>query len=210
MIAGLAAVTFRRGERAVLDRVTLAIAPAERVAIVGPNGAGKTTLLRLLLGLERPSDGQVHACRSGGGYVPQAYGESLFPWFSVLKNVAMARFLEGRRDALECAGKLCARLLPDVDAARPAGRLSGGEKQTVAIMRALSTSGEIVVVDEPFSAMSSTTRTRVVDALEAELGERALLLVSHDPRDSAALCQRAVTLEDGRLLEGKTRSLPSA
>jgi ABC-type sulfate/molybdate transport systems ATPase subunit len=199
-VAALDRVTFRRGPRSVLSDVSLAIEPGQRIGLVGPNGAGKSTLLRVLLALEAPATGTVVPCATGVGYVPQGYDESLFPWFSVLRNVAMPRLVARCADARERARSLCERVLPGVDVERLAGRLSGGEKQAVALARALAAPGDIVLADEPFSALATPVRAHVRRVLRDELRGRALVLVSHAAEDLSDLCERVVRIEEGRLL----------
>jgi ABC-type multidrug transport system ATPase subunit len=201
IVAALESASFGNGSRQVLDRVTLHIESGERVGLLGRNGAGKTTALRLLLALEQPSSGVVQPCSPGTGYVPQRYSESLFPWFSVARNVAMYPILDGRPDGERLARALCERLLPGVDASRLAGRLSGGEQQAAALARALCAPGGSILADEPFSALSESMRRRAYDVLRDELRGRALVLVTHSPDDAKELCDRIVRIEDGRLVE---------
>jgi ABC-type multidrug transport system ATPase subunit len=201
IVAALDHVTLRRGERPVLRDASLRVHAGERVALVGPNGAGKSTLLRALLSLTPVAEGAVQRSPAGVGYVPQGYEESLFPWFSVLRNVAMPRLVAGRADAYDAARALCDRLLPGVDPRRRAGRLSGGEKQATALGRALGSPGDLVIADEPFSAVAASSRARLRQALRDELGGRALLLVTHDAGDLAELCERSVRIEEGRLVD---------
>lgn len=200
-VAALERVTLCRDGRAVLSDASVRIAPGDRIALIGPNGAGKSTLLRVLLGLEPPTSGAVTACVAGCGYVPQAYSESLFPWFSVLRNAAMPRLVSRRRDAYAVAGALCERLLPGVDPQRPAGRLSGGEKQALALGRALGTPGDVLLADEPFSALSSSARARARQVLSEQLGARAFVLVTHSEDDIAGLCDRVLRMDAGRPVE---------
>jgi ABC-type nitrate/sulfonate/bicarbonate transport system ATPase subunit len=183
--------------RELLRDASLAIGAGERVALVGPNGAGKTTLVRVLLGLVQPAEGSVHRPAGGAGYVPQGYAESLFPWFSLLRNVAMPRLLARRADAYDRARALTERILPGIDPRRRAGRLSGGEKQATALARAMASPGDVVIADEPFSAIAASSRERLRRALREELGGRALLLVTHDAQDIAHLCERTVYVADG-------------
>lgn len=198
-LASLELVSFRRGARTVLEQASLQIQPGERVGLVGPNGAGKSTVIRLLLALETATSGSVVPCATGAGYVPQGHAESLFPWFSVLRNVAMPLLVAGREDAMEHARALCERILPGLDVRRLAGGLSGGEKQATAVARALAAPGSVVVADEPFSALATPTRTRVRQILRDELRGRALVLVSHAADDVSDLCDRVVRVEEGRL-----------
>jgi ABC-type multidrug transport system ATPase subunit len=199
-VAALDRVSFRRGARRVLSDASLRIEPGARVGLVGPNGAGKSTVIRLLLGLELATSGSVVKCATGVGYVPQGHAESLFPWFSVLRNVAMPLLVAGREDALARARALCERVLPGLDVQRRAGGLSGGEKQATAVARALAAPGNIVVADEPFSALATAMRTHVRQVLRDTLEGRALVLVSHADDDVSDLCDRVLRVEDGQLL----------
>jgi NitT/TauT family transport system ATP-binding protein len=187
----------------MLREASLRLRAGDRVALVGPNGAGKSTLVRVLLGLTLPTEGTVQRASAGVGYVPQGYAESLFPWFSVLRNIAMPRLVARRADAFDAARALADRILPGVDPRRRAGRLSGGEKQATALARALAAPGDLLIADEPFSAIAASSRERLRRALREELGSRALLLVTHDAGDAADLCARTVRLIDGRTVEAQ-------
>ncbi len=201
-IAAARRLAFGRAHGLVLRDVSITVGSRERIAIVGDNGAGKSTLLRLLVGLERPARGVVQVAPAGCGYVPQAAQGSLFPWFSVLKNVAMPRLVAGCADAeeiaLECLRHVAASLPPK----RRAAALSGGERQAVALARALAAPGPAVFADEPFSALAPELRDSARRAVDAALGERALVLVTHEREDAVALGARLVRLEHGVLSEG--------
>ncbi len=201
IVAALDRVGVLGRDHPMLRDASLRLRAGERVALVGPNGAGKSTLVRVLLGLTSPSEGTVQRAAAGVGYVPQGYAESLFPWFSVLRNVAMPRLVARHADAYDRARALASRILPGVDPHRRAGRLSGGEKQATALARALASPGDLLVADEPFSATATSSRERLWRALREELGGRALLLVTHDAGDVADLCDRTVRLVDGRTVE---------
>src|SRR5258708_25033432 len=103
IVAALDRVGVFHGARPMLLEASLSVRAGDRVALVGPNGAGKSTLVRVLLGLTPPTEGTVQRAAAGLGYVPQAYAESLFPWFSVLRNVAMPRLVARREDACDAA-----------------------------------------------------------------------------------------------------------
>ncbi|GMU58705.1 MAG: hypothetical protein AMXMBFR34_04680 [Myxococcaceae bacterium] len=192
-------VAFARAHGAVLHDVSLTVSQGERVALVGQNGSGKSSLLRLLLGLERPSGGEVQAAPVGSGYVPQAVADSLFPWRSVLQNAAMPRLVAGLGDALEVAREHLRRVAPNLPPERRAGSLSGGEKQALAIARALTAPGPVVLADEPFSALAPEARSAVRREMSSALGGRALILVTHDMTDAEALGASVLRLTDGTL-----------
>lgn len=199
MIASLEKVTLERLGVPVLREVTLRLRAGERIALVGENGAGKTSLLRLLAGLEAPSCGEVHPVPRGTGYIPQGASESLFPWFSVLRNVAMPRLIAGDPDALEAARVQLRRVAPALSPERTARGVSGGEAQAISLARALTAPGPVVLADEPFSSLAPGARAQLRQALSEGLGERALLLVTHEVEDAVVLNARVFRLEAGRL-----------
>jgi ABC-type Mn2+/Zn2+ transport system ATPase subunit len=201
IVAALDRVSVAGRDRPMLRDASLHLGAGDRVALVGPNGAGKSTLVRVLLALTAPAEGTVQRPAGGVGYVPQGYAESLFPWFSVLRNVAMPRLVARRADAYDAAYALAERCLPGVDLRRRAGGLSGGEKQATALARALASPGDLVIADEPFSAIAASSREGLRRALREGLGGRALLLVTHDAGDVADLCERTVRVVDGRTVE---------
>ena len=199
MIAALEHVSLERAGRSVLRDVSLRIAAGERIALVGENGAGKTSLLRLLAGLEVPTRGEVQPVPPGSGYVPQASGEHVFQWFSVVRNVAMPRLIAGDPTALEQARELLRRIAPGLERRRTSRGLSGGEAQALSIARALLAPGPMVLADAPFAALALDARTDLRRALSEGLGARALVLVTHEVEDAVALGARVFRLCDGRL-----------
>jgi ABC-type sulfate/molybdate transport systems ATPase subunit len=191
-------------------RLELALAVGrETVALVGPSGAGKTSVLRTIAGLARPErgrialDGRVLFDAGAGldlppeerrvGYVFQDY--ALFPHMTVLQNVAYA----GGGRAAETLGRLGIAALAK---ARPA-ELSGGERQRVGLARALARDPEVLLLDEPMSALDAHTRAAVRAELAHTLSDLDLpvLLVTHDFADAAVLADRVGVLVDGRLLQ---------
>lgn len=189
------------------------------VVVAGPNGAGKTTLLRAICGACRPASGIV---RIGGrtlfdsvqgidqppehrrvGYLPQGCG--LFPHLTAAENVA---FGLTRRRARTQRRQAAVALMEEMGCAHLADRspdsLSGGERQRVALARALLPNPEIVLLDEPLSAMDTPARRNFGDYLAAHLakGKRPAIVVTHDVRDVRALGSPVVyVLEEGRVVQ---------
>jgi molybdate transport system ATP-binding protein len=182
--------------------VALEVAPKETLALVGPSGAGKTTILRAIAGLARPTAGWIEC---GGtwfdarthvppeqrsvGLVFQEY--ALFPHLTVERNVAFGGRVDGLLERLH---------IDHLAHARP-GELSGGERQRVALARALARQPNVLLLDEPMSALDPHTRAEVRAELRAILGDLALptLLVTHDFEDAATLADRVGVLVEGRL-----------
>ena len=199
--------------------MNLTIGEGEVVALLGPNGAGKTTLLRAIAGLVPIAsgriqlDGQVLEDAATGDYVPteqrpigvvfQDY--LLFPHLSVLDNVAFGLRSRGTRPK-EAAGKAAAWLdrvgLSSYARAKP-NALSGGQRQRVALARALAPDPRLLLLDEPLAALDMTTRAEVRRDLKHHLASfpGLRLVVTHDPLEAAALADRLVVMENGRLVQ---------
>jgi molybdate transport system ATP-binding protein len=200
----------------------LTIQEGEVVALLGPNGAGKTTMLRAIAGLVPFTSGHVHLDgrvledAEAGDYVPtelrpigvvfQDY--LLFPHLTVLDNVAFGLRSRGTRprDACEKAARWLDRVgLSSYAQAKP-DALSGGQRQRVALARALAPDPRLLLLDEPLAALDVTTRAEVRRDLKRHLtsfpGLR--LVVTHDPLEAAALADRLVVMENGRLVQTGT------
>lgn len=182
-----------RATHAPLD---LALARAERAALVAPNATGKSSILRCIVGSLSPLSGSL-SLRARVGYAPQSYSASLFSWLTARQNIELAaRNLapNAARDAVDRAMDLAqlhrSRLdsLPD--------HLSGGQRQLVSLARSIAFDPEILLLDEPFSALDDGARRAVISRLDALLLDRAcsLVLVSHLDADSIALGARRVAL----------------
>jgi putative spermidine/putrescine transport system ATP-binding protein len=199
------------GPVVALDGLDLTMAAGELVALLGPSGCGKTTTLRLLAGLEDADAGQVtvggkdithlRASKRDMGMVFQAY--SLFPHLTVRQNVAfglrLRRVPAARRDqrALE--------MLELVGLSTQAGRyphqLSGGQQQRVALARALAIEPQVLLLDEPLSALDAKVRAQLRDQIrriQLEVGITTLF-VTHDQEEALAIADRVGVMREGRI-----------
>jgi NitT/TauT family transport system ATP-binding protein len=190
----LAGVTRRYPRVTALEGVDLIVGRDEVVAVVGPSGCGKSTLLELIAGLQEPDDGTVSAPESS--YMPQR--DLLLPWRDALSNAALALECEGvpRAEARRRAEPLFDRFgLAEFERAWPA-ELSGGMRQRVAFLRTLLPGRPLLLLDEPFGALDSITRSSMqrwlADALAQE--PRTVVLVSHDVDEALFLADRVVVL----------------
>jgi sulfonate transport system ATP-binding protein len=197
-------VVRRFGDRVVLDGLDLSIRQSEFVVLLGPSGCGKSTLLRLLAGLDLPDGGEVEV-PAERAIVFQ--GDRLLPWQRVWRNVTIG--LDGR-DAKERALDVLAEVgLAERAHAWPK-TLSGGEAQRVALARALVTEPDLVLLDEPFSALDAITRLHMHD-LVRRLHQRhgaAMLLVTHDVAEAIALGDRVLVMREGRIGSQYSVDLP--
>ncbi len=204
-----------RQDHPVPLRVELTCRPGELLALVGPSGSGKTTLLRCIAGLQRPKgrivcgdrvwlDSVRRIClppqRRQVGLVFQDY--ALFPHLNVLENVALAT-ARPRPEAEALARIWLRRVHLDGFERRLPPTLSGGQRQRVALARALARRPEVLLLDEPFSAVDQVTRHRLrleMAALKRDL-EMPVLLVTHDLEEAEMLADRMAVIHRGRVLQ---------
>ncbi len=180
----------------VLHELTIEIGRGEFVAIVGPSGCGKTTLLNLLSGTDQPTAGKVMR----NGRVRMVYQQDgLFPWRTVAENIALG--LRQVKDAAEQARQVDEMLrliqLEGFDRHFP-HQLSGGMRQRVELARALAGESDILLMDEPFSALDYLTRLRMRQELARLLEQRprTVALVTHDIEEAAQLADRILVLSE--------------
>jgi NitT/TauT family transport system ATP-binding protein len=196
-----------------LEPVDLSIETGSFVALVGRSGCGKSTLLRLVAGLEKPTSGHLRL-NGGAGvksvrYVFQSYGESLLPWLSVGKNVefGMRHDFRSQGKASDAAAATKSELvegyLAEVGlsgtAALYPSELSGGMQQRLAIARALASGPEILLLDEPFSAIDALSRANMQDLLLRIWQERriTIVFVTHDIDEALYLADRVIVMREG-------------
>ncbi|GAB2469136.1 ABC transporter ATP-binding protein [Xylanimonas ulmi] len=228
----LADVTYRyrRADREALSGVSLVASENRSIGIVGESGSGKSTALALLLGLSRPTSGQVRVSgrelNLGSQAARHAFRREVQPVFqdpytsldprqrigSTLAEPLVSLRLE--RDRAARADRV-AQVLRDVGlepamATRWPHEFSGGQRQRIAIARALITEPRIVLADEPVSALDVTTKIEVIDLLRKLRRDRGLglVMVSHDLSVVSALCTDVVVLVAGNVVEaGPTREV---
>lgn len=186
----------RADRRAIFDGFDLAVGAGELVALVGPSGVGKTTLLHMAAGLDRPDRGEVAI---GDDDAPARIGmvfqqPRLLPWLSVAANIDVAARAAGVQ-APKTSELLRAMGLGDYAAAFP-GTLSGGQKQRVALARAFAVEPDLLLLDEPFSALDDLTARRLRLLLQ-DLWARVAptgILITHNMLEAAFLADRIVVL----------------
>jgi NitT/TauT family transport system ATP-binding protein len=195
------AAAARFGSEIVFDDLRFEVERGEFLCILGPSGCGKSTALRLIGGLLAPSAGGVSIDGRPAeenwrrlAYVFQA--PRLVPWRDARDNVALALELRdpsiGKAERRERADKLLARVGLGADARKFPRMLSGGERQRVAIARALAVEPEIILMDEPFSALDVNTRQRLRQELIELWREtrKTIVFVTHDIDEALVLADR--------------------
>ena len=189
--------------------VSLSVAPGEFVSVVGPSGCGKTTILNMVAGFLPASGGKIlvdgQPVRGPGadrGVVFQSF--ALFPWKTVLENVAFGPKMRGvdragreaiAREFLELAGLSHA-------ADRYPNELSGGMQQRVGVARALANNPDVLLMDEPFASVDAQTRMTLQEELTRIWKERrtTVLFITHDVAEAVFLANRVVVLSKGSVM----------
>jgi osmoprotectant transport system ATP-binding protein len=212
----LANVTKRYGAGAAVDGIDLTFASGRTTALLGPSGCGKSTVLRLLVALVTPDAGaitidgrplggqDIEALRRRVGYVIQDGG--LFPHLTAAENVTlMANYLrwEPARAAKRLDELAALTRFPTDALARYPNELSGGQVQRVAIMRALLLDPEVLLLDEPLSALDPLVRTELRDDLRGIFRSLAktVIVVTHDVVEAAHLADVVVLMRAGRVVQ---------
>ncbi|MFE4834993.1 ABC transporter ATP-binding protein [Arthrobacter sp. NPDC056691] len=214
------AVTKNFGSQAVLKGVNLSVAKGGTTAIVGPSGSGKTTLLRLIAGFEHPGTGSISlngspvagdgvwkpAHKRHVGYVAQ--DGALFPHLTVGQNIAFglsASKLDGGRRAVNARVNDLLEMvsLDTAMAKRRPHQLSGGQQQRVALARALAREPELMLLDEPFSALDAGLRVATRRAVAKVLNEAGVttILVTHDQAEALSFADQVAVMRGGKLAQ---------
>jgi branched-chain amino acid transport system ATP-binding protein len=198
-----------------LDGVDLQVATGEFVAIVGPNGAGKTTLFRAISGVVPLQSGSMYYedqdlvatpphRRSALGIAHVPEGRQVFPSLSILENLEMgAQTAEARREwsrTLDLVYALFPRLAERKS--QPAGTLSGGEQQMLAIARGLASKPRLLMLDEPSMGLAPAVADQIFDCVERVHREQGIgiLLVEQRVAEALETCDRGYVLESGRIV----------
>ena len=184
-----------RGELVAAKDLSFSVDEGEFVAIIGPSGCGKTTLLSLAAGLLKPSAGTIES-RGSFGYMLQK--DELFPWRTIEKNIFLPLEIrhqkspEHRERAIALAKKYG---LGDFLKSYPA-QLSGGMRQRAALIRTLATDPDILLLDEPFSALDYQTRLNVCEDVANIIRseKKTALLITHDISEAISVANRVLVL----------------
>ena len=213
-------VVKRFGDFTAVEAFDLEIVKGEFLAIMGPSGCGKTTTLRMLAGLERPSEGEIrlngrrmNEVKASARDTPMVWQNlALFPFLNVVKNVEFGLKMRGldavarRKKAMEWLERLDIAGFAERDVAQ----LSGGQRQRVALARALVTEPEILLLDEPLSALDANLVVRmqgVLSRLQKDLGI-TFVYVTHSQSEAFAMADRVVIMNEGRIAQtGSSREV---
>lgn len=201
----------------ILDKFNLQVKDGEFVSIIGPSGSGKSTIFRLISGLERPNKGEIlingvaNGSRLGRvGYMPQQ--DLLMPWRTAVENAALPLELKGIKK--EQASDMVLGLLEEFGLAGIENKypsdLSGGMKQRVSFLRTILTGANVLLLDEPFSALDAITRLSMQEWLleQWERRKKSVIFVTHDVDEALFLSDRIFVFDQQPVSELQEVKVP--
>lgn len=213
-------VVKKYGDKTVIEDFNLTIKSGELVVFIGPSGCGKTTLLKMVNRLIEPTSGKIYVngkditredpieLRRNIGYVIQNVG--LFPHMTIKENLEIIPRVKGENP--EAIEEKTVRLLnlvgldPEEYMYRFPGELSGGQQQRVGVARAFSTDSDIILMDEPFSALDPITRSSLQEELfnmQQEL-RKTIIFVTHDMDEAYKIADKICIINEGKILQYDT------
>lgn len=206
-------VTFHYDEKPIINELNASIQDKELVSIIGPSGCGKSTLFRLITGLEEASTGQIELTKTKShpvGYMPQK--DMLLPWRTIIENAALPLECQGvqKKEAQVKAKELLHKFgLQGYEKKYPKD-LSGGMRQRVSFIRTLLTGGEILLLDEPFSALDALTKASLQEWLfeQWKEWEKTILFITHDVEEALFLSNRILVVENQPIATLTERIVP--
>ncbi|QBJ66606.1 ABC transporter ATP-binding protein [Bacillus anthracis] len=206
-------VSFHYDEKPIINELNASIQDKEFVSIIGPSGCGKSTLFRLITGLEEASTGQIELTETKShpvGYMPQK--DMLLPWRTIIENAALPLECQGvqKKEAQIKARELLQKFgLQGYETKYPKD-LSGGMRQRVSFIRTLLTGGEILLLDEPFSALDALTKASLQEWLfeQWKEWEKTILFITHDVEEALFLSNRILVVENQPITTLTERIVP--
>ncbi|MEG7965375.1 ABC transporter ATP-binding protein [Bacillus sp. HNR-4] len=206
-------VSFHYDEKPIINELNASIQDKEFVSIIGPSGCGKSTLFRLITGLEEASTGQIELTETKShpvGYMPQK--DMLLPWRTIIENAALPLECQGvqKKEAQIKAKELLQKFgLQGYETKYPKD-LSGGMRQRVSFIRTLLTGGEILLLDEPFSALDALTKASLQEWLFEQWKEwgKTILFITHDVEEALFLSNRILVVENQPITTLTERIVP--
>jgi len=210
------------GDVIIVHNVSVRVDEGEIVAIVGPNGSGKSTLLKSILGFARLFDGRVfyqgqdvtgvapdRLINLGIGYVPQL--NNIFPNLTITENLDMGAYHRKGKDSIKAGIAEIYEMFPELAVRKNslAGNLSGGERQMLAIARAMMAEPKVLLLDEPLASLSPKPTLAIQSKLERiEEAGTAIVIVEQNVKKALSIAKRGYVLVDGACaMEGDADSL---
>lgn len=214
-------ISKKVGNKVILDNISLKIEEGSFIVFIGPSGCGKTTTLKLINKLIEPTSGEIYIngkpiskedpikLRRNIGYVIQSIG--LFPHLTIRENIELIPKLKKEKSQEEISEKTLdlmnmVGLNPEEFLDKYPSELSGGQQQRIGLVRAIATDAEIILMDEPFSALDPITRSQLQEwlySLQEEL-KKTIIFVTHDMDEALKLADKICIIKDGKVQQYDT------
>lgn len=214
-------VSKKVGNKIILDDISLKIEEGSFIVFIGPSGCGKTTTLKLINKLIKPTSGEIYIngkpiskedpikLRRNIGYVIQSIG--LFPHLTIRENIELIPNLKKEKSQEEIEEKTIdlmnmVGLNPNEFLDKYPSELSGGQQQRIGLVRAIATDAQIILMDEPFSALDPITRSQLQEwlySLQEEL-KKTIIFVTHDMDEALKLADKICIIKDGKVQQYDT------
>lgn len=185
----------KTSETKALENISFTVNEGEFIAIVGPSGCGKSTILSILCGLEDKTDGTITMNNTKVGYMLQQ--DCLFPWRNILDNCMLGLEIKKENNKDYVLELLNSYGLKDFIYSYP-DNLSGGMRQRVALIRTLATKPNLLLLDEPFSALDYQSRLNISNDIYKILKKekKTMIMVTHDIGEAISMCDKVIVLTD--------------
>jgi len=197
----------------LFEDIELSLFPGGWTCLLGPSGVGKTTILRLIAGLETHGKfrGTVNSGKSDQDHkcAYMAQQDLLMPWLNVMENVSLGAKLRAGYSDANRASELIDRVGLAEHRDKVPAELSGGMRQRAALARTLMEDQQLVLLDEPFSALDARTRAEMQEMAHGLLAGRSVLLVTHDPAEAARIGDKIMILDERGLRETAAKKKPA-
>lgn len=190
-------LNFAFAQQQIFRDFNFSLPTARWTALLGASGIGKSTLLRLIAGLEKNFSGEIKLAQNAK-IAWLAQQDCLLPWLSVLDNVQLQAHLQGNKNAQtqEKAEQLLQAVKMLEHKHKPCYQLSGGQRQRVALARTLMLDADLILMDEPFSALDAVTRLQLQQLARQLLANKTVLLITHDPQEALRLADQILVLKN--------------
>ncbi|ENQ3105160.1 ABC transporter ATP-binding protein [Bacillus cereus] len=204
-------VSFHYDEKPIIEGLNAAVQEGEFISIIGPSGCGKSTLFRLITGLEKANAGTIDVMGTTPvGYMPQK--DMLLPWRTIIENAALPLECQGmkKKEAQMKALELLAQFgLQGYEKKYPKD-LSGGMRQRVSFIRTLLTGGDLLLLDEPFSALDALTKASLQEWLfeQWKHWQKTILFITHDVDEALYLSNRIFVVTEQPITSLTERVVP--
>ncbi|ENQ3081062.1 ABC transporter ATP-binding protein [Bacillus cereus] len=204
-------VSFQYDEKSIIEKLNAVVQEGELISIIGPSGCGKSTLFRLITGLEKENAGTIEVKgTTPAGYMPQK--DMLLPWRTIIENAALPLECQGvkKKEAQMKAQELLEQFgLQGYEKKQPKD-LSGGMRQRVSFIRTLLTGGDLLLLDEPFSALDALTKASLQEWLfeQWKHWQKTILFITHDVEEALFLSNRIFVVTEQPITSLTERIVP--